>query len=353
MSTHTSTPSTVVPMVRYRDVPAAMAWLEEAFGFVRHRVLEDEDGGVCYAELTHGSGMVMVGPVDEYGLGKLMVQPGDIGGVETQVCYLFVEDAAAHCAHAKAAGASIVLDITDEANGGRGYSCRDPEGHVWNFGTYDPWVRQRAPARRRPRAKHRGNRAVATAALALLLAGVGLYEPGREAMRDLAASALVRIAVAAAPDRHAYEPGGDRAGAQHDLQARLTAESAARLGAERTIKQLREQLVMEVRLRETAESVSAQTREQHAALLAKQEKTGRAASEIRTELERAQAARQSAEQAAIQARDQLEHAQDAERARLARIKMHRARRAQTRAAQAAAREREAAGAFPPWVYRYR
>jgi uncharacterized glyoxalase superfamily protein PhnB len=340
-------------MVRYRDVPAAMAWLEEAFGFARHRVLRDEDGGVCYAELTHGSGMVMVGPVDEYGLGKLMVQPGDIGGVETQVCYLFVEDAARHCERAKAAGASIVLDITDEANGGRGYSCRDPEGHVWNFGTYDPWVRQPAPVRRKPTVRGRGSRIAVAASLALLLAGACLYEPAREAMRDLAASALVRIAVAAAPDRHAYEPGGDRAGAQHDLQARLTVESAARSGAEQTIKQLRDQLAMEVRLREAAETASAQTREQLAALLAKQEKAGRTAAEIRTELERAQAARQSAEQAAKQAREQLERAQEAERARLARIKAHRARRAQTRAAQAALREREAAGVFPPWAYRYR
>jgi len=24
--------------------------------------------------------------------------------------------------------------------GGRDYTCRDLEGHVWTFGTYDPWV---------------------------------------------------------------------------------------------------------------------------------------------------------------------------------------------------------------------
>lgn len=339
-------------MVRYRDVPGAMAWLEDAFGFARHRVLKDEDGGICYAELTHGSGMVMVGPVDEYGLGKLMVQPGDIGGVETQVCYLFVEDAAAHCERAKAAGASIVLDITDEANGGRGYSCRDPEDHVWNFGTYDPWLRQPVPARRQPRAKHRGYRAVVTGALALLLAVAWFYEPARETMRDLAASALVRIAVAAAPDRHGHEHGGDQVSERHNLQARLIAESAARSAADQTVKELRAQLAMEVRLREAAESVSTQTREQLAVLVAKHEKTGKTALEIRAALERARAAKQSAEQIANQAREQLERAQEAERARLAREATRRARRAQTRAAQAAAREKESAGAFPPWVYRH-
>ena len=40
----------------------------------------------------------------------------------------------------------VVFDIDDEHSNGRGYSCRDPEGHVWNFGTYDPWKRQLAPA---------------------------------------------------------------------------------------------------------------------------------------------------------------------------------------------------------------
>ena len=58
----------------------------------------------------------------------------------TQSPYVIVADADAHYARAKAAGAEIVMDIKDEDYGGRGYSCRDPEGHVWNFGTYDPWA---------------------------------------------------------------------------------------------------------------------------------------------------------------------------------------------------------------------
>lgn len=27
----------------------------------------------------------------------------------------------------------------DEDYGGRGYSCRDPEVNLWNFGSYNPW----------------------------------------------------------------------------------------------------------------------------------------------------------------------------------------------------------------------
>ena len=44
------------------------------------------------------------------------------------------------CARAKAAGATIVMEIDDAAHGGRYYSCVDPEGHLWNFGSYDPFA---------------------------------------------------------------------------------------------------------------------------------------------------------------------------------------------------------------------
>jgi uncharacterized glyoxalase superfamily protein PhnB len=35
-----------------------------------------------------------------------------------------------------------VASIADQDYGGRLYSCRDPEGHLWSFGSYDPWVQQ-------------------------------------------------------------------------------------------------------------------------------------------------------------------------------------------------------------------
>ncbi len=57
---------------------------------------------------------------------------------ETQSPYVIVADADAH-ACAKPASAQIVVEIKDQDCGARGYSCRDPEGHLWNFGSYDPW----------------------------------------------------------------------------------------------------------------------------------------------------------------------------------------------------------------------
>jgi uncharacterized glyoxalase superfamily protein PhnB len=69
-----------------------------------------------------------------------MAMPDEIGARETQCAYVIVPDADAHYARAKAAGAVILRDIKTEDYGGRGYTCRDPEGHIWNFGSYDPWA---------------------------------------------------------------------------------------------------------------------------------------------------------------------------------------------------------------------
>src|SRR5688572_5709879 len=135
---------TIVPTLRYRDVAAAIDWLCKAFGFTRQLVVSGDDGTVRYAELTFGTGMVMIGPVESAGPATAAVPSPDAAAAETQVCYLFVTDTAGHCARAKAAGADIILDVDDEDRRGRGYSCRDPEGHVWTFGTYDPWKRSAA-----------------------------------------------------------------------------------------------------------------------------------------------------------------------------------------------------------------
>ena len=36
----------------------------------------------------------------------------------------------------------MVIATKDEDYGGRGFSCRGPEGHLWKVGTYDPWHAQ-------------------------------------------------------------------------------------------------------------------------------------------------------------------------------------------------------------------
>jgi uncharacterized glyoxalase superfamily protein PhnB len=136
-----NTKATVIPCLRYRNAPAAIEWLCATFGFEKQAVYPNSKGTIAHAQLTFGNGMIMLGSVTKTDneWGRLIKQPDEIGGAETQSAYVIVTDADTLFARAKAAGAAIVLDIKNEDYGGRGFSCRDLEGHLWNFGTYDPW----------------------------------------------------------------------------------------------------------------------------------------------------------------------------------------------------------------------
>jgi len=134
-----ATRTTVIPCLRYRDAPAAIDWLCRVFGFERQLVVPNPDGTIAHAQLRLGGGMIMLGSVVDSPFGRLMRQPDEIGGAETQSAYVIVPDADVVYARVKAAKAEIVLDIKDEDYGGRGFSCRDLEGHLWTIGTYDPW----------------------------------------------------------------------------------------------------------------------------------------------------------------------------------------------------------------------
>lgn len=134
-----NTRATVIPCLRYRDAPAAIEWLCRAFGFEKHLVVPNDDGTIAHAQLSFGNGMVMLGSIKDNEFGRLMTQPDEIGGVETQSAYVVVKDADAVYASAKAAGAKIAMEIRDEDHGGRGFACHDLEGRLWSFGTYDPW----------------------------------------------------------------------------------------------------------------------------------------------------------------------------------------------------------------------
>lgn len=132
--------STIIPCLCYRDLPRMIDWLCDTFGLERHAVHEDDKGGIAHSEQTLGTGMIMLGSEgsgsEEFG--RLQKTPAILGGT-TQSPYLVVADADEVYRRAKDNGAEIVIEIKDESYGGRGFSCRDPEGHLWNIGTYDPW----------------------------------------------------------------------------------------------------------------------------------------------------------------------------------------------------------------------
>ncbi len=138
-SSAANTRATIIPALRYRDAKAAIGYLCDVLGFERHAVYEGEDGKIMHAELSFGNGMIMLGSATDTPYGQNIRQPGEIGNKETQSPYLIVADADAVYRRAKAAKFEMVLDIKNEDYGGRGFTCRDPEGHLWTVGTYDPW----------------------------------------------------------------------------------------------------------------------------------------------------------------------------------------------------------------------
>jgi uncharacterized glyoxalase superfamily protein PhnB len=115
----------------YDDAHAAIDWLEKAFGFERMHVYEDDSGKVVHAELRFRDSVLMLGD-DAAG------DPLFSGRVGRGWVYVAVEDADAHYKRAEAAGAEIVMELKDTDYGSRDYSCRDPEGNLWSFGTYVP-----------------------------------------------------------------------------------------------------------------------------------------------------------------------------------------------------------------------
>ena len=131
--------STIMPALRYKDAPAAIEWLCQVFDFARHAVYANPDGSIAHAELTLGAGMIMLGSEknDEYG--RNFKSPAELGA-ETRGAYIVVADADAVFARAQAAGATVVRSLQNTGYGSREFTLKDPEGHSWSVGTYDPWA---------------------------------------------------------------------------------------------------------------------------------------------------------------------------------------------------------------------
>ena len=112
------------------------------FGFEKHAVYPGPNNTVGHAELKLGGGMIMLGSEREDEFGRGFKSPGDIGNVETRSSYVVVKDADAVYARAKGAGGRIVREIQNTDYGSREFTVKDPEGHSWSVGTYDPWAAQ-------------------------------------------------------------------------------------------------------------------------------------------------------------------------------------------------------------------
>jgi uncharacterized glyoxalase superfamily protein PhnB len=118
------------PSMRYRDAPAAISFLEEAFGFKRREVIANDDGTIAHAELTLGPSILMLGSDRDDPLSGSRVGLGWM--------YVAVDDPDTHLDRARDAGAEVVVELHDTDYGSRDYAARDLEGNLWYFGTYRP-----------------------------------------------------------------------------------------------------------------------------------------------------------------------------------------------------------------------
>ena len=114
--------ATVIPVLIYPDVRAAVEWLTGAFGF-RERVQIGEDHR---SQLALGDGAVIIGDVRH---DRTPPRAGEV----THSVIVRVEDVDGHCEHARSQGARIIEEPTEYPFGERQYTAQDPAGHQWTF----------------------------------------------------------------------------------------------------------------------------------------------------------------------------------------------------------------------------
>jgi uncharacterized glyoxalase superfamily protein PhnB len=130
----------ISPSLFYDDASKAIDWLCQAFGFQVRLKVVGEGGRIEHSELEYGEGLVMVGSTGDKPdrPAPHRKSPRGVGGANTQCLCVAVDDTDAHCRHARAAGAGIVMEPTthdygDEYWADRTYEAVDLEGHHWWF----------------------------------------------------------------------------------------------------------------------------------------------------------------------------------------------------------------------------
>lgn len=124
---------TIYTTVRYDDAPAAMAWLEAVLGFTVSVVhLGEEEGTVAHAQLRLGDDLIML---------STRTAEQETTGVAWTYLVVAAAEVDARYGTAQAAGAEFTHPITEQDYGSREFTVRDPGGHLWTVGTYQPSVR--------------------------------------------------------------------------------------------------------------------------------------------------------------------------------------------------------------------
>ncbi len=120
----------IMPSLRYDDVGAAVAWLNQTFGLTEHLRWTDEGGVIRHAEMRSDNAFIELSAAPEG-----YQTPKRLGQV-CQSLVVLVDDVDAHYRMAQATGATIIAVPEDKPWGLRQYSAEDLDGHRWEFSQY-------------------------------------------------------------------------------------------------------------------------------------------------------------------------------------------------------------------------
>ena len=138
----TQSPSTIMPAMRYRDANAAIEWLCNVFGFERHAVYPGPNNTVGHAELTLGGGMIMLGSGKDDEYGRASNHHRNLATKKlaafTSLCPMPMRSTPAP----RLPAARLSVNFKTPITGSREFWVKDPEGHCWSVGTYNPWKTQ-------------------------------------------------------------------------------------------------------------------------------------------------------------------------------------------------------------------
>ena len=121
----------VIPMLVCRDAASEIDFCKAAFSAVELSRRAEADGTVVHATLTIGEAMLFI-----HGESPALASSAPLlDGSSSVVIYVYLEDVDRVIDRAVAAGATVLMPVTNAFWGDRVGRIIDPSGHVWNVAT--------------------------------------------------------------------------------------------------------------------------------------------------------------------------------------------------------------------------
>ncbi|HEV8376092.1 MAG TPA: VOC family protein [Candidatus Polarisedimenticolia bacterium] len=124
---------TATPYLVQRDTKSALEYYKKAFGAETGMVMPGPDGRTGHAEIKIGDSMIFMS--DEFPEMSPGTKSPQSAGCVTGTVFLYVSDVDTVFQRAVAAGAKVLMPVTDMFWGDRFGKIVDPFGHHWGIAT--------------------------------------------------------------------------------------------------------------------------------------------------------------------------------------------------------------------------